>query len=151
MAFLGVIRGWWLQNKLAPWNPEGQANEISVSISIPYEEGPGVIHCWKHLNEHFDELLEAECRLVWKWEASESFSLKGSLTISWVLSRGIIPGSHLEEPRKIPSWLSQGRGRVAIVKYCKSVLISNGYSSEERLHQSLSYLREGHFLCSSLL
>lgn len=36
----------------------------------------------------------------------------GALTLFWALPLGTPPSSHSEDPRKIPSWLWQGEGKV---------------------------------------
>lgn len=62
--------------------------------------------------------------------------LRGLPILSWVLPPGTIPGSYLEEPSKIPSWLSHGRGKVAIVNCPKSGLKMKGCSSRERFKKT---------------
>ena len=75
----------------------------------------------EHLNDNFDELLEAKFGLLRVKNPWNDSVLEGDLTF-W---EDFAPGTqkevpHIEQLRKLPSWLA--RGKVTIVKYTKCIL-----------------------------
>lgn len=65
------------------------------------ERATGTVNWYEHLNGHFDELLEVECRLGGEWKLPGYSRLRGTSTLLGVSC--LQEFYHSEEPRKIPS------------------------------------------------
>lgn len=57
----------------------------SAKICPPVAKAAETINWWQHFSGDFDELLDAECGVMWEWETLGGWILKGVPTFSWVL------------------------------------------------------------------